>query len=124
MAPEVLEMGSGNSSSDVYSMGIVMWEIATGDIPWSTWDRDDYLTFSQVCSPFSVLNLSLVHIRRCGPVSRTCYISVLRLVMYEVEMLQGEGRLVKAPLTVYDYSLPGASYCAQWRTTASCATLC
>eukprot|EP00037_Helgoeca_nana_P006943 m.63461 g.63461 ORF g.63461 m.63461 type:complete len:1151 (+) comp17789_c1_seq1:288-3740(+) len=47
MAPEVLEMGSGNSSSDVYSMGIVMWEIATGDIPWSTWDRDDYLTFSQ-----------------------------------------------------------------------------
>lgn len=48
MAPEVLEMGSGNSSSDVYSMGIVMWEIATGDIPWSTWNRDDYLTFSQV----------------------------------------------------------------------------
>ncbi|GMJ12301.1 hypothetical protein like AT3G06620 [Hibiscus trionum] len=34
MAPEVLRNEPSNEKSDVYSFGIVLWELATGKIPW------------------------------------------------------------------------------------------
>ncbi|XP_033146762.1 serine/threonine-protein kinase EDR1 isoform X1 [Brassica rapa] len=36
MAPEVLRNESANEKSDIYSFGVVLWELATGKIPWET----------------------------------------------------------------------------------------
>ncbi|RIA90863.1 kinase-like domain-containing protein [Glomus cerebriforme] len=43
IAPEIL-LGKGNSASiksDVYSLGIIMWELASGDEPYSDYETDD-----------------------------------------------------------------------------------
>jgi serine/threonine protein kinase len=37
-APEVLRHDPYDEKSDVYSFGIVMWEMATGEIPYDTMD--------------------------------------------------------------------------------------
>jgi serine/threonine protein kinase len=34
MAPEVLRNEPSNEKSDVYSYGVILWEIATQKIPW------------------------------------------------------------------------------------------
>ncbi|KAJ0234146.1 Protein kinase family protein [Hirschfeldia incana] len=36
MAPEVLRNESADEKSDIYSFGVVLWELATGKIPWET----------------------------------------------------------------------------------------
>ncbi|CAF2102851.1 BnaA05g30750D [Brassica napus] len=36
MAPEVLRNESVDEKSDIYSFGVVLWELATGKIPWET----------------------------------------------------------------------------------------
>uniref|UniRef100_A0ACD5WAJ5 Uncharacterized protein n=1 Tax=Avena sativa TaxID=4498 RepID=A0ACD5WAJ5_AVESA len=36
MAPEVLRSEPSNEKSDVYSYGVVLWELATHKIPWDT----------------------------------------------------------------------------------------
>ncbi|CAF1888788.1 unnamed protein product [Brassica oleracea var. botrytis] len=34
MAPEVLRNESADEKSDIYSFGVVLWELATEKIPW------------------------------------------------------------------------------------------
>jgi serine/threonine protein kinase len=36
MAPEVLRNESADEKSDIYSFGVVLWELATEKIPWET----------------------------------------------------------------------------------------
>ncbi|CAM9568875.1 unnamed protein product, partial [Hapterophycus canaliculatus] len=44
-APEVLESGRSTYASDVYSFGIVIWEVVSGDLPWANKTRPrDILT--------------------------------------------------------------------------------
>ncbi|CAM9474613.1 unnamed protein product [Laminaria digitata] len=38
-APEVLESGGSTYASDVYSFGIVVWEVISGDLPWANKTR-------------------------------------------------------------------------------------
>ena len=47
MAPEVLngESGAGAAQADVYSFAVVMWEIATRDVPWADFDKVDFMSF-------------------------------------------------------------------------------
>ncbi|KAG9294637.1 hypothetical protein G9A89_008116 [Geosiphon pyriformis] len=43
MAPEILRGGQYTKASDVYSFGMIMWEIATGSPPFSLRAHDSYL---------------------------------------------------------------------------------
>lgn len=43
MAPEVLRDEPSNEKSDIYSFGVILWELATLQKPWST------LNPAQVC---------------------------------------------------------------------------
>jgi len=38
-APEVLDTGDYSKASDVYSFGIVLWEILTLELPWAEWSH-------------------------------------------------------------------------------------
>ncbi|CBN75056.1 Transmembrane receptor kinase [Ectocarpus siliculosus] len=38
-APEVLESGGSTRASDVYSFGIVVWEVVSGELPWANKSR-------------------------------------------------------------------------------------
>ncbi|CAN0411915.1 unnamed protein product, partial [Ectocarpus sp. 8 AP-2014] len=38
-APEVLESGGSTHASDVYSFGIVVWEVVSGELPWANKTR-------------------------------------------------------------------------------------
>ena len=42
MAPEVLAAQSYNTSADVYSYGIVMWEVAAQTYPWNEVPDDSF----------------------------------------------------------------------------------
>jgi serine/threonine protein kinase len=35
MAPEILRGEAYNEASDIYSFGVIVWEIATGKIPYN-----------------------------------------------------------------------------------------
>lgn len=47
MAPEVLRDEQSNEKSDIYSFGIILWELATLQQPWGN------LNPAQVCSKIS-----------------------------------------------------------------------
>ncbi|KAL3738871.1 hypothetical protein ACJRO7_020274 [Eucalyptus globulus] len=53
MAPEVLRNEASDEKSDVYSYGVVLWEIATQKIPW------DNLNAAQVIGAVGFMNQRL-----------------------------------------------------------------
>ncbi|CAG7878231.1 unnamed protein product [Brassica rapa] len=56
MAPEVLLNESADEKSDIYSFGVVLWELATGKIPW---EIDACLQYLQVIGAVGFMNQRL-----------------------------------------------------------------
>src|SRR6266542_1628023 len=51
MAPEILQRKEYNTASDIYSFGMIMWELMTGKIPF--WDqKDDMELIIKICKGF------------------------------------------------------------------------
>jgi serine/threonine protein kinase len=48
IAPEVLKGGEYTSASDIYSFGMLMWEIASGQAPFKNVEHDQYLSL-EIC---------------------------------------------------------------------------
>jgi len=47
MAPEVLQAGKVTEKADVYSFGVLLWEIITGQVPWA--GHNSFQIIYQVC---------------------------------------------------------------------------
>lgn len=45
MAPEVARMDSYNEKVDVHSFGILLWQVASRDLPFKGFTREDYMKF-------------------------------------------------------------------------------
>lgn len=62
MAPEFLRGEPSNEKTDVYSFGVILWELVTMEQPWSG------LSPAQVCSPWmkSLLFFSVPSIPFCA----------------------------------------------------------
>ncbi|KAF8085150.1 hypothetical protein N665_0678s0009 [Sinapis alba] len=67
MAPEVLRNESADEKSDIYSFGVVLWELATGKIPWET------LNSMQVIGAVAFMNQRLEIPKDIDP----CWISLI-----------------------------------------------
>src|SRR6266540_2954251 len=51
MAPEILQGKEYTTASDIYSFGMIMWELITGRIPF--WDQNDNIEFTiKICENF------------------------------------------------------------------------
>src|SRR5438128_7433344 len=50
IAPEVLHSRKFTRKSDIYSFGIIMYQIANGELPFRDWSSDDNLLAMRICN--------------------------------------------------------------------------
>ncbi len=52
MAPEILRGKKYTMASDIYSFGMIMWELTTGRMPFWDWDQNDTGLATNICKNF------------------------------------------------------------------------
>ena len=64
-APEVLRSQAYNEKSDVYSFGVILWELCTGQEPWSDKNAMQVNASKQTYACFNVTTLAAFSCSKC-----------------------------------------------------------